>query len=76
MNKTIYFIPLISCILILVLCGYMVEISPPKDPNLKRVEQGLMSIVHYEGHSYVVWSINFGGGMIHDPDCLCHKGEK
>ena len=47
--------------------------SSSKDPNLKKVEQGKMSVVHYNDHSYIVWSINAGGGFVHDPDCRCRK---
>jgi hypothetical protein len=45
------------------------------DPNLMKVEQGLASKIEFQGHSYVVWSINLGGGIVHDPDCKCKKGE-
>ena len=41
------------------------------DKNLERVAQGKMSKVFYQGHSYVVWGINWGGGCVHDPDCVC-----
>jgi len=44
-----------------------------KDENLQKVEQGLMSKTTFKGHTYVIWSINSGGGIIHDPDCLCMK---
>lgn len=48
-----------------------------RDKNLRKVEQGMMSKVRYQNHTYVVWSINFGGGIIHDPDCECmKKGDK
>ncbi len=49
--------------------------KPENDPNLKKVERGQMSKVNYQDHSYIVWSINAGGGLVHDPDCKC-KGEK
>lgn len=49
------------------------ESHKSKDKNLKKVEQGLMSKVHYENHSYIVWSINAGGGIVHDPNCQCEK---
>lgn len=48
----------------------------PKDENLQRVEQGKMSIVNYCGHSYIVWSVNLGGGMCHNPDCECRLEKK
>ena len=41
------------------------------DSNLKKVAQGKMSKVLYEEHSYVIWGINSGGGIVHDPDCKC-----
>ncbi len=44
-----------------------------KDKNLERVAQGKMSLVEYKNHTYVVWSINLGGGIVHDPDCICNK---
>ena len=47
-----------------------------KDKNCKRVEHGTMTILNYKGHSYVAWSINMGGGIVHDPDCQCLKKEK
>lgn len=53
---------------ILILVG---SISSNSDENLQRVEQGRMSKVTYKEHSYVVWSVNSGGGMTHDPDCPC-----
>lgn len=43
------------------------------DKNLQKVEQGSMSIVTYHDHTYIVWSINMGGGIVHDPDCECFK---
>lgn len=42
-----------------------------KDENLQKVEQGQASIIHYQNHSYVVWSLNSGGGICHNPDCKC-----
>jgi hypothetical protein len=44
-----------------------------KDENLQRVEQGSASKIFYQNHSYVVWSINSGGGIVHDPDCQCNN---
>ena len=41
------------------------------DSNLKKVAQGKMSKVFYEEHSYVIWGINSGGGIVHDPECKC-----
>lgn len=44
-----------------------------KDKNLEKVEQGSASKIFYQNHSYVVWSINSGGGIVHDPDCRCNS---
>ncbi len=46
------------------------------DPNLKKVEQGQMSKVTYNDHTYIVWSINLGGGLVHDPDCKCIRKQE
>ena len=62
-------IGLICLLLYLVSCE-------PSDRNLQRVEQGKMSIVYYQGHSYIVWGINFNGGMCHNPDCECYNKDK
>lgn len=51
--------------------GYTVKSK--EDPNLETVSQGKMSTVFYHGHSYVVWGINSGGGVVHDPDCKCFQ---
>ena len=68
----IYFIMMLMPILICILTSTS---SCSNDTNLKKVEQGHMSIVTYKKHTYVVWSINAGGGIVHDPDCICKKGE-
>lgn len=67
--KMILSITIIVCIFVVI----MAIISPKSetDKNLTRVEQGLMSKVSYQGHTYIVWSVNLGGGMTHDPDCNC-----
>ena len=57
-------------------CIYKAYTEEPKDKNLQRVEQGQMSIVTYQDHSYIVWSINLGGGICHNPDCECYKKEE
>lgn len=72
--KFIIFLPAILGITSIVIIMLIAQ-SCSSDPNLKRVEQGQMSKVHYQDHSYIVWSINCGGGLVHDPDCKC-KGEK
>jgi hypothetical protein len=63
--------------LILIFLGFLVygaykaHAERLKDENLIKVEQGMMSVVTYKDHSYIVWSINFGGGIYHNPDCKC-----
>lgn len=27
----------------------------------------------YEGHSYIIYKGYYKGGLVHDPDCPCHK---
>ena len=73
MRSLIFFPALVGIIIMLFIVLASQYCS--SDPNLKRVEQGQMSKVHYQDHSYIVWSINAGGGLVHDPDCKC-KGEK
>jgi len=46
------------------------------DKNLEKVSQGHMSKTFYQGHSYILWGINTGGGCVHDPDCPCKKEDK
>lgn len=72
MFKTLYYLPLISFFffLIAIICCAKANYKP--DPNLERVQQGKASKIVYQDHSYVVWSINLGGGIVHDPDCKCH----
>lgn len=72
MFKISNFIPLIAMILVLSGIAYIAKINYKPDPNLQKVEQGKASKIEYQGHSYVVWSINLGGGIVHDPDCKCH----
>jgi hypothetical protein len=55
----------------LIAVSSLLNYKPKSDPNLMNVEQGKMSIVHYKNHSYIVWSINLGGGIVHNPDCEC-----
>jgi hypothetical protein len=59
------------CFLSTIACVVLLSSEKVGDPNLEKVEQGKMSKVHYQGHIYIVWGINFGGGCIHDPDCQC-----
>lgn len=58
---------------ITLICVCLIYKLDKKDPNLEKVEQGEMSRVYYQGHSYIVWGINVGGGCVHDPDCGCLK---
>jgi hypothetical protein len=51
---------------------YRCEEEKSKDVNLEKTAQGKTSKIEYQCHSYVVWSINSGGGIVHDPDCKCH----
>ena len=70
--------PLILIALITLVCVFKAATSerPFVDKNLEKVEQGLISKVTYKGHTYVVWSINLGGGITHDPDCECIKNKE
>jgi len=52
------------------------EDQKKKDENLEETAQGKTSKVEYKGHSYVVWAINSGGGIVHDPDCRCQNNDK
>jgi len=61
------------CLMILRINNARFNEDKPFDKNLQKVEQGKMSKVFYKDHSYVVWSINDGGGIVHDPDCVCLK---
>ena len=64
----------VVCLYLFVMACVMFSINTYKeDPNLTKVEQGLASKIEFQGHTYVVWSINYGGGMVHDPDCTCNK---
>lgn len=58
-------------VIFVVLIVSLTSSSKPSDPNLQKVEQGTASKITYSNHSYVVWSINWGGGIVHDPDCQC-----
>lgn len=35
---------------------------------------GLLKTVNYRGHSYIIYSGRYQGGIAHDPDCPCQKG--
>ena len=72
MGYIIFFIWLLFAIFMF----YISDNIKPKDKNLQNVEQGKMSIVNYQRHSYIVWSINCGGGICHNPDCECQKLER
>ena len=50
-------------------CGYN-EV----DTNncLNNADDALMK-AEYEGHSYIIYKGSQKGGIIHDPDCPCHK---
>lgn len=58
---------------VILIAGLSLALCVKKDENLQEVEQGKASKINYQGHSYVVWSINFGGGIVHDPDCECNN---
>lgn len=58
---------------VILIAGLSLALCVKKDENLQEVEQGKASKISYQGHSYVVWSINFGGGIVHDPDCQCNN---
>lgn len=49
-----------------------------KDSNLEKLpySNGRMTKLEYQGHSYVAWAVNFGGGLVHDPDCSCRTAQK
>jgi len=51
----------------------MISCSGNNDTNLEKAKQGMVSKIEYQGHSYVVWGVNLGGGITHDPDCNCYK---
>ncbi len=58
------------------LMGFIIWVNYDKegfkgDPNLKKTVQGQTSKIEFQGHTYIVWSVNMGGGIIHDPDCKC-----
>tara|TARA_R110000868_G_scaffold383225_1_gene650019 strand:+ start:971 stop:1219 length:249 start_codon:yes stop_codon:yes gene_type:complete len=74
-HKLYLFIPFTLWTMIIIFCIYKAATEEPKDKNLQCVEQGKMSVVTYKNHSYIVWSINFGGGICHDPDCKCQVKE-
>lgn len=71
----IFFMGYISLFILFIIIVIFLEKKNDKksfnDKNLEKVEQGMMSRVSYQGHSYIVWSINAGGGCTHDPDCKC-----
>ncbi len=71
-----YFFAWIGFCLIVVFILFATATLKSSDTNLEKVEQGQMSKVFYQGHTYVVWSINFGGGISHDPDCKCFNNGK
>lgn len=71
----IYFLPSIIFFLGILLVATSNK-THEKDVNLEKTTQGQMSKNTYQGHTYVVWSINFGGGIVHDPDCECRKINK
>jgi hypothetical protein len=63
-------------IFILIFCVYMSFTDKSLyDPNLTKTTQGQASKIEFQGHTYVVWSVNLGGGIVHDPDCKCRKEE-
>lgn len=67
---------MIIAIFYVIFCGLVLTLSyssVSSDPNLKKVEQGKASKITYNDHSYVVWNINLGGGIVHDPDCQCRS---
>ena len=73
------FYPFIPLIFFAIFMMFMMFISSgkmvDKDVNLKKVEQGLASKITYNDHSYIVWSVNLGGGIVHDPECKCKSKE-
>lgn len=40
--------------------------------RLNSLDDAIMK-AEYEGHSYIIYKGNRKGGIIHDPDCPCHK---
>lgn len=72
MKIAIFFFSLSFLLFALALVYYS---SVQKDPHLVRTEynNGKMTKLIYDGHSYVGWSCNFGAGLVHDPDCKCRS---
>ncbi len=69
----ICFIPIAITTFMLICVFGATSCSDSRDPNLEKAIQGKVSKIEYKNHYYVVWSINFGGGIVHDPDCKCLK---
>lgn len=40
-----------------------------------KIPRGYIETHEYNGHTYIVSGVyDYGGGMIHDPDCVCGNG--
>ena len=65
-----FIIILAACLLI-----FVAQNKKECDPHLKRLEHsnGRISKIEFEGHTYIIWGVNMGGGIVHDPDCQCGR---
>lgn len=73
-----YTIPMLLFFLSFILIFFSIYMShnDEKDINLEKAKHGMISVIEYKGHSYIIWGINAGGGIVHDPDCKCSSKEK
>lgn len=78
MNKGIiigFFLSMIGAGMVIVVLVFTILAPYKKDSRLVSLpnNNGKMTKLEYDGHSYIGWSCNLGGGLVHDPDCLCQK---
>lgn len=74
-DKTITALALLA-LLALTLTGCEDNKTPEqKQERLNDMYGSYLETVNYRGHSYIIYSGKSQGGITHDPDCSCQKGE-
>lgn len=67
--KTLIFI---IFIVLICFCAFKSAKQEKLHENISH-NRGKITTFEYRGHSYIAWSINSGGGLVHDPDCKCKE---
>lgn len=63
---------LVMCIIALTGCESPAGKLNTNQNLFNSYEDAILS-AEYNGHKYIIYKGKYQGGIIHDPDCTCHK---